>query len=108
MGQLHRQGLNPRSLQRWLSALRSFFKYCCQHRLINSDPTTGIQAPKASRVLPKTLDADQATQFVEIQGDDFLNVRDRAILELFYSSGLRLSELINLNWRYINLKTLFE
>jgi len=103
LGQLHRSGLGPRSLQRWLSALRSFFRFCCRRRYIKSDPSTGIQAPKAPKVLPKTLDADQVSQFVEVQGDDFLSLRDRAMLELFYSSGLRLSELVNLNWAQLDL-----
>lgn len=103
LGQLHRSNLGPRSLQRWLSALRSFFLFCCRRRYIKSDPTTGIHAPKAPKVLPKTLDADQVSQFVEIQGDDFLSLRDRAMLELFYSSGLRLSELVHLNWAQLDL-----
>jgi len=103
LGQLHRANLGPRSLQRWLSTLRSFFRFCCRRRYLKSDPTTGIQAPKAPKVLPRTLDADQVSQFVEVQGDDFLSLRDRAMLELFYSSGLRLSELINLNWSQLDL-----
>jgi len=103
LGQLHRSHLGPRSLQRWLSALRSFFRFCCRRRYIKSDPSTGIQAPKAPKVLPKALDADQVSQFVEVQGTDFLSLRDRAMLELFYSSGLRLSELVNLNWAQLDL-----
>ncbi len=97
LGQLHRQGLSSKSLQRWLSALRSFFSFAIRERWIELNPADDIQAPKAPKKLPKTLDVDQATQFVEIPTYDFITHRDRAIVELFYSSGLRLSELISLN-----------
>ncbi|GAB3111491.1 tyrosine recombinase XerC [Aestuariicella hydrocarbonica] len=103
LAQLHRQELQPRSLQRWLSALRTFFQYCLKQKLISVNPCTGLQAPKAKKPLPKALDVDQAIQFVEVRGDDFLSVRDRACLELFYSSGLRLSELVSLNWSDVDL-----
>ncbi|GAA5315196.1 MAG: tyrosine recombinase XerC [Candidatus Pelagadaptatus aseana] len=98
LSQLHRRGLAPTSLQRWLSSMRSFFKFCLKQRLCRADPTTGLRAPKAQKRLPKTLDADQINQFMEIQGDDFISLRDRAMLELFYSSGLRLAELAAANW----------
>ncbi len=101
--QMHRQGLKPRSIQRWLSALRSFFHFCLQHQYVDLNPCTGLQAPKADKPLPKALDVDQAIQFVEIKGEDFLALRDRACLELFYSCGLRLSELVSLNWSDIDL-----
>lgn len=104
LGQLHRQGLGPRSLQRWLSALRSFFKWGQRHGLIERDPSTGITAPKAPKTLPKALDVDQVSQFVEVDGDDFLSRRDRAMLEVFYSSGLRLAELAALNWEHMELQ----
>lgn len=105
LGQLHRSRLGPRSLQRWLSAVRSFLTFCCRQGYIKSDPSTGIRAPKAPKVLPRTLDADQASQFVEVPGNDFLSLRDRAMLELFYSSGLRLSELVNLDWAQLDLSS---
>lgn len=97
LGQLRQRGLAGRSTQRWLSALRAFFKFCRREGWVEVSPVTGIQAPKADRRLPKTLDTDQAGQFVEVAGDDFLNLRDRAMLELMYSSGLRLAELTSLN-----------
>jgi integrase/recombinase XerC len=104
LAQLHRQGLQPRSLQRWLSAVRAFFQYCLKHHLVTLNPCTGLQAPKADKPLPKALDVDQAFQFVEVKGNDFISLRDRACLELFYSSGLRLSELVSLDWKDVDLK----
>ncbi|MBR9909886.1 MAG: tyrosine recombinase XerC [Gammaproteobacteria bacterium] len=104
LGQLHRSGLKPRSLQRWLSALRTFFNYCLTKSWLPANPCSGIRAPKASKPLPKVLDADQAAQFVAVSGDGFLATRDRACLELFYSSGLRLGELISLDWQAVDLE----
>lgn len=97
LADLHRQGLSSRSLHQWLSAVRTFFRYSIKNSWITVDPTSGISAPKTSRPLPKTLDVDQMNQFLEIKGDDWIDYRDRAILELMYSSGLRLSELCSLN-----------
>ncbi len=93
---LHSRGLNERSIARVLSAWRGFFNYLIHHKNFTANPTQGLKAPKAQKKLPQTLSTDQAVHFVSIEGDDFLSVRDRAILELFYSSGLRLSELVNL------------
>ena len=93
LAQLHRQQLSARSLQRWLSALRSFFGYAIRHQWIKASPVTGVTAPKVSRTLPRTLDADAVARYVEISGDSWLDCRDRAMVELFYSSGLRLAEL---------------
>jgi integrase/recombinase XerC len=100
---LHREGLNGKSLQRWLSALRSFFQYCIKQSWISFNPAEGVAAPKTAKHLPKTLDVDQATQFVEIQGDDFIACRDRALVELLYSSGLRLAEIASVNLGDIDL-----
>ena len=61
-----------------------------------------VKAPKKKKKLPQTLSVDQAIKLVEIEGDDFISLRDHAILELFYSSGLRLSELVNLKLEDIN------
>lgn len=104
LAQLHRSGLQPRSLQRWLSAVRTFFQYCLKRHWLTLNPCTGLQAPKAGKPLPKALDVDQAIQFVEVQGSDFIALRDRACLELFYSSGLRLSELVSLDWKDVDLR----
>ncbi|ARN74143.1 tyrosine recombinase XerC [Oceanicoccus sagamiensis] len=102
VAQLHRGGLAGPSLQRALSALRSFYKYRARNGEKNN-PALGIQAPKSAKKLPKALDADNMQQLLAIDGDDWLSLRDRAILELFYSSGLRLSELVNLNQQDIDL-----
>jgi integrase/recombinase XerC len=97
ISQRHRQGLGGVSLQRLLSTFRSFFKYLMIENELKFNPAKSIQAPKTGRKLPSTLDIDSVTQLIEIKGDDVETVRDRAILELFYSSGLRLSELSSLN-----------
>lgn len=97
VAQLHRDGLGGKSLQRWLSALRSFFQFCIRRQWMDSNVADGIAAPKSPKKLPKTLDVDQAIQFVEIEGDDFIVQRDRALVELIYSSGLRLAEVVALN-----------
>ena len=93
----HRQGTGGRSLQRNLSAIRSFYRYLIDEGKASNNPAEGIIAPKTERKLPKVLDADQTSQLVEINEQDDLAIRDRAILELIYSSGLRLAELININ-----------
>ena len=98
----HRQGLNGRSLQRGLSAIRGFFGYLIREQLTEHNPAAGIPAPKSEKRLPKTLNVEQATRLVDIQGDDPLALRDRSILELLYSCGLRLAELISLNLKDIN------
>jgi len=97
VSQRHRQGLAGTSLQHLLSSCRSFFKYLLVENVVSSNPAATIQAPKTGRKLPSTLDVDSVAQLIEIKGDEVETVRDRAILELFYSSGLRLSELSSLN-----------
>lgn len=97
LSQLHRQGLGPRSLQRWLSALRSFFRFCLQQGWIKADPVSGVQGPKQAKPLPKTLDADQVGALLTLKPDSLIALRDCAMLELMYSSGLRLAELVNLD-----------
>ena len=93
----HRRGLSPRSVARRLSAVRSFLRAEIAAGRLRVNPAVHVQAPKPARRLPGTLDADQVARLLAIQGDAELTVRDRAILELFYSSGLRLAELIGLN-----------
>ncbi len=96
VAQLHGRGLGGKSLARLLSAWRGFFKYLARDHGLSRNPCTGVRAPKSPKPLPKALSPDEATRLVSIPGDDKLAVRDRAILELFYSSGLRLSELTSL------------
>jgi integrase/recombinase XerC len=100
---MHATGLNPKSIQRTLSAGRGLSQYLIRVRQIQSNPFDDVRAPKAQRRLPKTLSVDQITSLVEIEVDDPLSYRDKAIMELFYSSGLRLTELCNLNLNDLNL-----
>ena len=95
----HRRGLSPKSLQRRLSACRSLFRWLLKQGRIAANPAEGVRAPKAPRKLPQVLDVDEAVQLVEVATDAPLGRRDRALLELFYSSGLRLSEACALKWR---------
>lgn len=101
----HRRGLAPKSLQRRLSACRSFYAWLLKHHRIAVSPAAGLKAPKAPRKLPQVLDADEAVRLVELPTDAPLGLRDRALLELFYSSGLRLSELCALIWRDLDFAT---
>jgi integrase/recombinase XerC len=93
----HRDGLGPRSVQRRLSALRGFFNYLIRERVIEANPAVDIRAPKAPKRLPKTLDVDQVASLLARKATDPLSRRDLAMLELLYSSGLRLAELAGLD-----------
>jgi integrase/recombinase XerC len=99
----HAGGLSPRSVQRRLSAARGFFNYLMREGVLKSNPAIDVRAPKAAKRLPGTLDADQLNQLLDIPAEDALAVRDRAIMELFYSSGLRLSELVGLDIANLDL-----
>jgi len=99
----HGGGLNPRSIQRRLSGTRSFLRYLVREGEITVNPGVGVSAPRAARRLPTTLDVDQMGRLLEIRGDDPVTVRDRAMLELLYSSGLRLAELVGLELGDIDL-----
>jgi integrase/recombinase XerC len=99
----HRRGLSPRSIARRLSAVRGFFAYLVRRGVMASNAAVHVQAPKPSRRLPPTLDADQMASLLARSGDDLLTVRDRAMLELMYSSGLRLAELVGLEVADIDL-----
>ena len=91
--QLHRRGLAGSSIQRSLSAARSFFNYLGREQGRPRNPAASVQAPRKPRKLPKTLDADQVNKFLSFEEGSLTARRDRAIAELFYSSGLRLAEL---------------
>ncbi len=103
IAQRHRQGLGGKSLQRLLSAVRSFFKWLLREGHAENNPATPVRAPKSPRHLPATLDADLIGQLLNIPCDTALAIRDKAIMELFYSSGLRLSELSGLCWSQLDL-----
>ena len=92
-----RKGLSPKSIQRRLSAARSFFRYLLREKHVRKNPVLSVSAPKAGKRLPENLDADRMARLLDIKGDGPLVARDRAMLELLYSSGLRLSELTGLN-----------
>jgi integrase/recombinase XerC len=93
----HRKGASPRSVSRRLSAVRCFFNYLMRTGVVSANPAINIQAPKPSRRLPATLDADEVASLLKLSTEDALGMRDRAILELFYSSGLRLAELVGVD-----------
>lgn len=94
---MHSRGLSSKSIARALSAWRGFYDYLIHHKGYTQNPVTGLRAPKSAKTLPQALSVDQAVKFVDIQGEGVLELRDHAILELFYSSGLRLAELVNLD-----------
>ena len=100
---LHRQGIGGKSLQRKLSSLRSFYQFLIRKHQLKNNPAIDIRAPKTARALPDTLDVDALSQLLDIPADSILAIRDRAMMELFYSSGLRLSELTNLDLDSIDL-----
>jgi integrase/recombinase XerC len=103
----HAGGLSPRSVQRRLSAVRSFYEFLIRENDskvppgkrsgVTRNPAIDVRAPKAAKRLPETLDPDQMARLLEIPAGDAFDTRDRAIMELLYSSGLRLSELVGLN-----------
>ena len=94
----HRQGISGKSLQRELSAIRALFRYLLREGLAENNPADDIRAPKTERKLPAHLEAEQLCNLLDaINDNDPLSLRDRAMLELFYSSGLRLAELISLD-----------
>ncbi len=104
--QAHRKGLSPRSIARRLSAARSFFTYLLRENVLQNNPAVDVQAPKAPRRLPNTLDADQMARLLqesESADAEPALIRDRAIMELLYSSGLRLGELVGLNLHDLDL-----
>ncbi|MFK5951395.1 MAG: tyrosine recombinase XerC [Methylococcales bacterium] len=99
----HRKGIASKSLQRELSAIRSFYNYQIKNQHLQNNPARHIKAPKQEKKLPKVLDVDQMSGILESSPDSILEIRDLAMFELFYSSGLRLSELSALNMDDIDL-----
>jgi len=99
--QLHSQQLQPRSIARHLSCWRGFFAWLSNHRDVSNNPVLGIKAPKQGKSLPKALSVDEAVHLVEGSlGDSAAQAADHAMFELLYSSGLRVSELVNLDLAY--------
>ncbi|MFT5502776.1 MAG: integrase/recombinase XerC [Gammaproteobacteria bacterium] len=101
----HRSGLKSRSIQRELSSIRGFFQYLVKRGMLESNPAIEVAAPKADKPLPKTCDAEQLDQLLTNHNSkDPLMVRDLAIFELTYSSGLRLAEVVSLNLIDVDLE----
>jgi integrase/recombinase XerC len=103
LAQLHARGLNGKSLARMLSAWRSFFRYLARDHGYTRNPFQGIRAPKWAKALPKALSPDEAAKLLAFAPDDAAALRDRAMFELCYSSGLRLSELTGLRLQDLDL-----
>jgi len=99
----HRQGTSGRSLQRRLSACRTFFNFLAKEGICTTNPANAFSAPKSRSGLPVTMDTDQVSRLLSIEGRDWHSLRDRAMLELFYSSGLRLSDLVGTDLADISL-----
>jgi integrase/recombinase XerC len=99
----HRRGLAPGTLKHMLAACRSFYRYLAREGEATSNPALGVRSPKAPRKLPQVLDVDEVAALLDFPADDPESVRDRALLELLYSSGLRVSELTDLRWRDLDL-----
>ena len=93
----HRKGLSPRSIGRRMSAARSFFDYLIREGELATNPGSDVRSPKKPRTLPGTVDVDRMSALLNLPGDEPLTLRDGAMMELLYSSGLRLAELIGLN-----------
>jgi integrase/recombinase XerC len=99
---LHSKGLGGKSIARMLSSWRGFFEFLVNRKGFTNNPVIGLRAPKSAKTLPQALSIEQTVKLVDIGDDGILSVRDHAILELFYSSGLRLSELVNLDIDALN------
>src|SRR5450755_4640080 len=99
----HAAGLAPRSIQRRLSAVRTFYEFLVREGCCRLNPARDVRAPRSKKRLPATLDADQMGRLLEFRADDTLSTRDKAMMELLYSSGLRLSELVGLDLPAIDL-----
>ncbi|RDE91037.1 tyrosine recombinase XerC [Aggregatibacter aphrophilus] len=104
IAQSHKDGLHEKSLALRLSALRRFLSYLVQLGELKVNPATGISAPKQGKHLPKNIDIEQVQQLLANDSKEPIDIRDRAIIELLYSSGLRLSELQGLNLNSINIR----
>lgn len=100
---LNREGLSGRSIARALSAIRRFYDYLIREYRVKSNPALDVRAPKSGRRLPVAADADQLGHLLDVRPEHPLEVRDLAMFELFYSSGLRLSELTGLDLRHLDL-----
>lgn len=94
---LYSRGLSAKSITRKISSFKSFFQYLVKHDVLRSNPCSGIKAPKAPKSLPKTLNVDEISRLLNVKLTNHTKIRDHAIFELIYSSGLRVSEVVGLN-----------
>ncbi len=100
-----REGMKASSLATRLSSLRSFFDFLILRGEMSANPAKGVSAPRKQRPLPKNLDVDEVNQLLEVNEDDPLAVRDRAMMELMYGAGLRLAELVSVDVRDVHLRS---
>lgn len=103
--QQHRRGLSGRSIQRMLSSVRSFYRFLIMRGAASSNPARDVRAPKSPRKLPHCLDVDRIQSLLDSVADDWLSQRDVAMMELMYSCGLRLAELVGLNVQDVDLQS---
>ena len=99
-----RRGLSPRSIQRLLSSCRTFFEFLLTEGQIQLSPAQNISSPKLAQLLPKAMDADLVQRLLDFKAKGMIEVRDKALAELLYSSGLRLSEICKLNMEDLDTK----
>ena len=97
IGNLYSQNNNPRSIQRHLSSAKGFFRFLKKNNLIDSSPFDLVTAPKSSSTLPEVLSPEDVEQLLNFKPTNIIEIRDMAIVELMYSSGLRVSETVNIN-----------
>ncbi|MFA0441587.1 tyrosine recombinase XerC [Vibrio sp. 10N.286.49.C2] len=100
-----REGMKASSIATRLSSLRSFFDFLILRGMLSANPAKGVSAPRKQRPLPKNLDVDEMAQLLEVNEDDPLAVRDRAIMEIMYGAGLRLAELVGIDVKHLNMSS---
>ena len=104
VAQERRRDLSARSIQRALSSIRSFFNYLLDEEVVETNPAANISSPKSAQLLPKALDTDLVKRLLDFKPQGDIEIRDKAMVELLYSSGLRLSELCSLNMDSISVR----
>ena len=102
VSKLHRNGLSGKSIQRGLSSIRAFYRFLLREQRLENNPAQGIRAPKSAAKLPAVMNPDELNQLLDLEDTDPLTLRDKAMMELFYSSGLRLAELVSVDLNQIN------